>query len=93
MFKLVLGMNCLVQIPVRIQWQEVNKKVKFDSGCGSVSRVVASDTRGPRFEYSYFLKNNYSLSTVYCKDKNKKKVTGNVVCDSKVYFLLTLEWI
>ena len=37
------------------------------SGCGSVGRAVASDTRGPRFESSHRqnLLNICSLSTVY----------------------------
>ena len=44
--------------------------VKWGSGCGSVGRAVASDTRGPRFESSHWQKFNYLLnifllSTVY----------------------------
>ena len=48
------------------------KKVYFfrGSGCGSVGRAVASDTRGPRFESSHQQKfinilNICLLSTVY----------------------------
>ena len=48
------------------------------SGCGSVGRAVASNTRGPRFESSHqqkfiFKLNIWLLSTVYWKDKNKEK--------------------
>ena len=32
-----------------------NKYVRHGSGCGSVGRAVASDTRGPRFESSHWL--------------------------------------
>ena len=45
------------------------------SGCGSVGRAVASNTRGPRFESSHRqnLLNICLLSTVYWKDENKEK--------------------
>ena len=44
------------------------------SGCGSVGRAVASDTRGPRFESDHW--QNYILPLyrqLYWKDKNKEK--------------------
>ena len=49
-----------------------------DSGCGSVDRAVASDTRGPRFESSHLqlLLNPYFLGIVIRKDKNKEKEVG-----------------
>ena len=52
------------------------------SGCGSVGRAVASNTRGPRFESSHRQKFIYTLnisllSTVYRKDENKGKKAGN----------------
>ena len=49
------------------------------SGCGSVGRAVASDTRGPRFEYSHrqLLFNQYFLWTLCRKDENKEKEDGN----------------
>ena len=49
------------------------------SGCGTVARVVASDTRGPGFEFSnrQLLLNICFLSTVY-KDENKEKEARNV---------------
>ena len=34
------------------------------SGCGSVGRAVASDTRGPRFESSHRQK---FISNIYCQ--------------------------
>ena len=52
------------------------------SGCGSVGRVVAFDTRGLRFKSSH--RQNFNciliiclLSTVYRKDENKEKEAGN----------------
>ena len=57
----------------------LNKQYNFyrGSGCGSVGRVVASNTRGPRFESSHRQKFIYNLnicflSTVYWTDKIKK---------------------
>ena len=47
------------------------------SGCDSVGRAVASDSRGPRFESSHgqhFLLNIYCQ--LYWKDKNKEKRPG-----------------
>ena len=51
------------------------------SGCASVGREVASDTRGWRFESSHRQKfisilNICLLSTVYWKDENKEKEAG-----------------
>ena len=48
------------------------------SGCGSVGRGVASETRGPRFESSHrqkciFILNICLMSTVFWKDENKEK--------------------
>ena len=45
------------------------------SGCDSVGRGVASDTRGPRFEFGHrqFLYNQYFLLTLCGKVKNKEK--------------------
>ena len=44
------------------------------SGCGSVGRAVASDTRGPRFESSHRQKFNIEqlLDTVNCVLKRRK---------------------
>ena len=46
--------------------------------CGSVGRAVASDTGGPRFESSHWQKIMciYLCTTVYWKDKIKKKRPG-----------------
>ena len=41
------------------------------SGCGSVGRVIAFDTRGPRFESSHF--QTFLLSIVNCVEKTKIK--------------------
>ena len=51
------------------------------SGCGSVGRAVASDTRGPLFESSHrqkfiYILNICLLSTVYRRDKYKEKEAG-----------------
>ena len=49
------------------------------SGCATVGRAVASDTRGPGFESSHrqLLLNIYLLLTVCGKDENKEKEAGN----------------
>ena len=47
---------------------------------GSVGRAVASNTRGPRFEFSHWQKiilNICVQSIVYWKDENKEKEAGN----------------
>ena len=51
------------------------------SGCGSVGRAVATDTRGLWFESSHWQKFIYILnicllSTVYWKEENKEKEAG-----------------
>ena len=53
--------------------------VFMGSGCGSVGRAVASNTRGPGFESSHrqLLLNIYLLLTVCRKDENKEKEAGN----------------
>ena len=45
------------------------------SGCGSVGRAVASDPRGPRFEFSHWqtFKSKIYLFTVNCIEKTKIK--------------------
>ena len=67
--------------------------------CGSVGRVVASDTRGPRFESSHwqklFILNICVLSTVCIeKDENKEKRPGMAHFLKKSYFKhsLVLDW-
>ena len=49
--------------------------ISWGSGCGTVGRAVASNTRGPGFESSHrqLLLNNYLLLTVCRKDENKEK--------------------
>ena len=48
------------------------------SGCGSVGRAVASDSRGPRFKFGH--QQNF-IWNIYCqlfwKDENKEKEAGN----------------
>ena len=43
------------------------------SGCNSVGRAVASDTRGPRFESSHRQNLYWTLFTVNCIEKTKIK--------------------
>ena len=43
------------------------------SGCGSVGRAVATNTRGLRFKSSHLQKFIYILSTVNCVLKRRKK--------------------
>ena len=48
------------------------------SGCDSVGRAVASDSRGPRFEFSHWQKVILNIySQLYWKDKNNEKEAGN----------------
>ena len=42
------------------------------SGCGSFGRVVASDTKGPRFESSYW-RNFICVFTINCIEETKIK--------------------
>ena len=68
--------SCLIEL-------DLTKQVNMCSGCGSVGRVVASNSRGPRFESSHrqnfiYMLNICLLSTVCWKDENKeKKGAGN----------------
>ena len=51
--------------------RQINKnKDLLGSGCGSVVRVVASDSSGPWFESSHYINVRCQL---YRKDKNKVK--------------------
>ena len=54
--------------------RERNEKREKGSGCGSVGRAVASDTRGTRFESSHRQKSIYieHLFTVNCVLKRQK---------------------
>ena len=49
------------------------KELHWGSGCGSVGRAVASDTRGPRFESSHIIYIEHSFS-VNCIEKTKIKL-------------------
>ena len=64
------------------------------SGCGSVGRADTSDTRGLRFESSHrqkiYILNICLLSTVFRKDKKKKKRPGNGPFLKKKSLYLTL---
>ena len=55
------------------------KSLKVGSGCGSVGRAVASDTRDPRLESRHWQTLIKHLFTVNCveKTKTKKKEAGN----------------
>ena len=48
-----------------------NNRYNMGSGCGAVGRVVASNTRDPRFESSQ--RQYYLLSTVLKRRKKKKR--------------------
>ena len=66
------------------------------SGCGSVGRAVASDTRGPRFESSHqriFIKNIY-LHIVNCVKKTKIKIKrpGMAHLKTKVFALASVAF-
>ena len=49
------------------------QKSHTGSGCGSVGRAVASNTRGPRFESSHRQNLYWTLFTVSCQEKTKIK--------------------
>ena len=53
--------------------------IRRGSGCGSVGRAVASDTRGPWFESSHWQYLYWTLFTVNCTEKTtiKKKEARN----------------
>ena len=72
------------------------KLAHLGSGCGSVGRAVASDTRGPWFESSHWQKFIYVLNicllpTVYWKDGNKEKEAGNGPFKKKLAHLHTAK--
>jgi len=66
-----------------LNFKLVNKSRRSGSGCGSVGRAVAFDTRGPRFDSSHwqnFIEHLFvSLFIVSCIEKTKinKKKAGN----------------
>ena len=56
------------------------KNANEGSGCGSVGRAVASDTRDPQFESSHwqtFIKNLFIVNCAEKTKKVKKKEAGN----------------
>ena len=68
--RLVLGSNPIWEVV-----RDLGKNVEtMGSGCGSVGRAVASDSRGPRFESSHRQKFIYIelLFTVNCVLKRRK---------------------
>ena len=68
------GKSCIQSCQVSLD----NNKVMVGSGCGSVGRAVASDSKGPRFDSNH--RQHFKLN-IYCqlyrKDKNKQKEAGN----------------
>ena len=73
-----MALNTLAPKPYEAYGQSVNYNKMYSpwgSGCGSVGRVVGSNSRGPRFESSHrqkFILNIYCQ--LYWKDKNKGKI-------------------
>ena len=56
----------------------VNEWASMGSGCGSVVRAVASDTRGMQFESSHRQSFLVNVFIVNCwKDENKENEAGN----------------
>ena len=52
--------------------------VNMGSGCGSVDRAVASNSRGPWFESSHRQKFTFNIyCQLYWKDEIKEKEAGN----------------
>ena len=66
------------QKKIKAEKKKIRKRDKqytqSGSGCGSVGRAVASDTRGPRFESSHWQKIIHieHLFTVNCELKRQK---------------------
>ena len=57
----------------------------FGGGCGSVGKAVASDSRGPWFEFSHWL-NLYWTFTINCFEKTKIKKKEAEKCPLKKCF-------
>ena len=80
-FYIVENMNSYNFITVNITlyvYLALINLASMGSGCGSVGTAVASDTRGPGFEYSHWqLLNIYFLLIACRKDENKEKEAGN----------------
>ena len=62
-------------------FKQIKANIMAGSGCGSVGRAVASNTRGPLFESSHwqnfiYILNICLLSIVCWKGKNKEKEAG-----------------
>ena len=76
---------------VCVQCKKVTKYLFGGSGCGTVGRAVAYDTRGPGFESSHrqLLLNIYLLLTVCRKDENKEKEAGNGPSFKKTKYLIS----
>ena len=72
-------------------WMTTNLTFILFSGCGSVGRVLASDTRGYQFESSHW--QNFILH-IYCQllkwQKERKKRAGMVLW--KTYILFCKMW-
>ena len=75
-----MRLDASTELPTYVA-QKPFKNYHLGGGCGSVGRVVASDTRGPRFKSSHWQKFIYieHLFTVNCelKRRNKEKEAGN----------------
>ena len=67
-FDLWMGQICGQKLNQKMFWNNLAQC----GGCGSVGRVVASDTRGPRFVHNFF-KLTYLMLGNYRKDEIKKK--------------------
>ena len=66
---LVTKIRCLLHLIEGSDGQTLVQKVLillYGSGCGSVGRAVASDTRGPRYESSHWRNFIINMFTVNC---------------------------
>ena len=58
--------SCIIKTSsTRRRLNRLNEQTFTGGGCGSVGRAVASNTRGPRFEYSHW--QNLHWTFVYCQ--------------------------
>ena len=59
------------EFALKSSWQKERKKERMGSGCGSVGRAVAFNTRGPRFDSSHWPNFIEHLFIINCFEKTK----------------------
>ena len=77
-------------MPLREFWVKIF--AAFGSGCGSVGRAVAFNTRGPRLEYSHRHNIYIELFIVNCIEKTKIKKKRPGCLPHIIELVLTIWW-